>query len=95
MCCGEGALEGDGALEGGGDAAEGGHEAVAHGLHFGAAVRLQGLAGDALVLAEDVAALGVAEALHHLGVADDVGEEDGAEGCRTRCGRGVRRCPVR
>jgi hypothetical protein len=31
------------------------------------------------VLAEDVAAPGVAEALHHLGVADDVGEEDGAQ----------------
>ena len=40
-------------------------------------------ARDALVLAEDVAAFGVAEALHHLGVADDVGEED-----RGQCGRG-------
>src|SRR5438094_881989 len=29
------------------------------------------------MVSEDVAALGVAEALHHRGVADEVGEEDG------------------
>ena len=42
------------------------------------------LARDALVLAQHVAALRVAEALHHLRVADDVGEEHGAHagGCR-------------
>ena len=36
---------------------------------------LQRLARDALVLAQHIAALRVAEALHHLRVADDVGEE--------------------
>ena len=51
---GEGALEGDGAFDGFGDAAERRHEPVAHRLHFGAAVRLQHLARDALVLAEHV-----------------------------------------
>ena len=69
------ALEGDGALDGFGDGAEGGHEAVAHRLDFGAAVCFQDFAGDALVLTEDVAAALVAEAGHHLGVADEVGEE--------------------
>ena len=34
---------------------------------------------DPFVLAQDLAAARVAEALHHLGMADDVGEEDGAE----------------
>ena len=80
LALGEGALQGDGALDGFGDAAERGHEAVAHRLDLGAAVRLQHFARDPLVLAEDGAAAFVAEAGHHLGVADEVGEEDGAEG---------------
>jgi len=36
------------------------------------------------VLAQDLATALVAEAAHHLRVADDVGEEDGAEGGRLR-----------
>ncbi len=40
-------------------------------------------AGDALVLAEDFAAGVVAEAGHHLGVADEVGEDDGTERARS------------
>ena len=52
--------------------AERSHEPVAHRLYFRATVRLQHLAGDAFVLAQHVAALLVAEALHHLGVPDDV-----------------------
>src|SRR5262249_55950498 len=75
-----GFLEGDGALDGLLGAAEGGHEAVAHGFDFGAAVGREGFAGKALVLAQDVAAFGVAEALHHCRVGFDVGEENGAEG---------------
>ena len=54
---------------------EGRHEAVAHGLDFGAAVLLQRLPCDPFVLAQHIAALRVAEPLHHLSVANDVGEE--------------------
>jgi len=55
------------------------HEPVAHHLDLGDAVLLQHAEGDALVLAEDSAPSLVAEAGHHLGVADEVGEEDSAE----------------
>jgi hypothetical protein len=79
---GKGALEGDCALDGFGDAAERSHKAIAHGLDLGATVRLQHLAGDPLVLAEDVAATLVAESRHHFGVTDEVGEKGGAEGGR-------------
>src|SRR5439155_17962678 len=88
LALGECALQGDGALDGAGDAAEGRHEAVAHRLHFVAAVRLQYFAGDALVLTQDGAAALVAEAGHHVRVADEVGEEDGAQrGARRGWGR--------
>ena len=46
-------------------------------------LRFEDFAGDAFVLAEDGAARFVAEAGHHFGVADEVGEEDGAEGGKT------------
>jgi hypothetical protein len=45
-------------------------------------VRPQGLAGDALVLAQHVAAACVTKSLHHRGVADDVRKEDRAEPTR-------------
>ena len=48
-------------------------------LTSGAAVLLEDVARYALMLAEDGAAALVAEAGHHLGVADKVGEEDGDE----------------
>ena len=73
----EGPLQGHCAFNGPGDAGERGHEAVPHRLDLGAAVRFQDVARDALVLAEDRTALLVAEAAHHLGVANDVREEDG------------------
>src|SRR5439155_3305504 len=73
----EGPLEGNCALDGFGHATERSHETVAHRLHLGAAVLLEHVAGDALVLAEDGAAADVAQSRHHLGVADEVGEEDG------------------
>src|SRR2546422_7047823 len=88
LALGEGPLEGYGAFDGFGDGAEGGHEPVAHRLHFGAAVRLQHLPRDALVLAEDGAAAVVAEARHHRGMADEVGEENGDE---ARASRRLRR----
>jgi hypothetical protein len=46
----------------------------------------EGVAGDGFVIAEDGAACFVAEAGHHLGVADKVGPEDGAKAGR-RFGR--------
>lgn len=46
-------LEGDGTFDGLRHAADGGHEAVAHGLALGAAVRCEDLVRDALVLAEE------------------------------------------
>src|SRR2546422_6724358 len=60
------------------------HEPVTHRLHFRAAVLLEDVAGDRLVLAEDGAAALVAEAGHHLGVSDEVCPEDGAEGASSR-----------
>ncbi len=60
------------------------HEAVAHRLNLGAAVCLQRLTGDALVFAENVAALCVAEAGHHLSVADEIGEENCAQTTQRR-----------
>src|SRR5216117_2792401 len=47
---------------------------------IGSAVRLQRVASDLLVLAEDVAPLFVTQTVHHRGVTDDVGEEDGPKG---------------
>ncbi len=56
----------------------------------------KGLARDALVLAQDLAAAGVAQALHHGRVGVEVGEEDRAEGAESGLGlslpaRGFRR----
>src|SRR5438093_4373085 len=85
LALGECALQGDGAFDGAGDAAERRHEAVAHRLHFGAAVRLQDFAGDALVLAQHRPPALVAEPRHHLRVSDEIGEEHGAEGSG-KCG---------
>src|ERR1044071_4602254 len=65
-------LECDSAIEGGGHRGERGHEAVAHGFDLGPTVLLERVARNALVLAENVAALRVAETVHHLGVAHDV-----------------------
>src|SRR3972149_1842229 len=75
----EGALHGDGALQRAPGGAERGHEAVAHRLRPGAAVGGEALPDDALMLAEEFAGLGVAEALGEGGGALDVGEEDRAE----------------
>jgi len=75
----DGLLHGDGGVEGAGSRGEAGHEAVAHGLDLGAAVCAQGVAGQALVLAQDVAGLGVAEVVGEVGGGFDVGEEDGAQ----------------
>src|SRR3972149_2409434 len=57
LALGEGPLEGDGAFDGLRHRPERRHEAVAHRFHLGAAVRLQHLSGDDLVLAEDVSSL--------------------------------------
>src|SRR3990170_4208593 len=73
-------LDGGGALQRLHRRPERGHEAVAHGLDLGAAVVAEAVADDALVLAQDLAGLRVAEALGHRRGAFDVGEEDGAEG---------------
>src|SRR3990172_6915220 len=73
-------LDGDGALQRLRRRAKRGHEAVAHGLHLRATVRLQRLPHDALVLAQPLPRPGIAEALCHGRGALDVREEDGAEG---------------
>src|SRR3990172_10443113 len=83
-------LDGNGALQDPRRRAERRHEAVTHSLHLGAAVSGEALPDDALVLAEEFAGLGVAEAMGQGGGALDVGEEDGAEGAwlswlRGRC----------
>src|SRR3989337_1249973 len=70
-------LHGDGALQRARGGAERGHETVAHRLHLRAAVGGEALADDALMLAEEFAGLGVAEALGEGGGALDVGEADG------------------
>ena len=75
----ERALYGDGALQSPHRRGERGHEAVAHRLHLGAAVGAEALAGDALVLPQDLARLRVAQALGEGGGAFDVGEEDGED----------------
>src|SRR5574341_2679 len=76
-------LQGDSALDSPGDRSEGGHEPVPHRLHLGAAMRLQHLARNELVLAEHRPPALVAKAGHHLGVPDKVGEEHRAEGIVT------------
>ena len=73
-------LEGDRALDGTGDRAELGHEGVADRLDFGAAVRLQNIASDPLVLTQHLPPPRIPKPRHHFGVADEVGEDDGAEG---------------
>ena len=50
-------------------------------------MRLQRLPRDAFVLAQHIAALRVAEALHHLRVPDDVGEEHGPQSAECRLSR--------
>src|SRR3970282_2610810 len=64
--------------------AEGGHEAVAHRLDFRAAVGLQRLPYDALVLSQDFARPGVAKAFGQGGGAVDIGEQDGHRAWRLR-----------
>src|SRR3972149_11574943 len=81
-------LDGDGALQRLHRRPERRHEAVAHGLDLGAAVGAEALAGDALVLAQDLSRLGVGPALGHRRGALYVSEEDGTEGgCFGRRGR--------
>ena len=70
-------LHGDRALHGVGGGVEGDHQPVAEPLHLVAAVRLDGLAQQAVVRLEDALRLLVAGALQQLGRADEVGEEDG------------------
>src|SRR3990172_8731593 len=82
-------LDRDGALQRLRRGAERGHEAIAHRLHLAPAVRLQGLPNHALVLAQQVTDLRVAEALRHRGGAFDVGEEDGVDGRGRRCWLGA------
>jgi hypothetical protein len=69
--------------------AEGGHEAVPHRLHLDPSVRLQHVACDPLVFPQHLAPAIVAEARHHLCVADEVGEEDGCQTAASWGGRGL------
>src|SRR3990172_9132731 len=75
-------LDGNGTLQRLGRRAERRHEAVAHGLDLAAAVRLQTVARDALVLAEHHPRLLVPEPLGEGCGAFDVREEDGVDGAR-------------
>src|SRR5439155_10092064 len=63
-----------------GGGGEPGHEAVAHRFHLGAAVRVERLAGQALMLAQHLPRAFVAQPLVERGGAFDVGEYDGADG---------------
>ncbi len=67
---------------------EGGHEAIAGVLDLGATVGLEGIADDAVVGAQHLLGLGIAQALGEGGRALHVGEEDGdkAGRSRSRCG---------
>ena len=71
------------------------HEAVAERLHLGAAVGADGITQELVVSFEDALGVVVAGALHQLGGADEVGEEDGCGGSAFgghrvgECSRGV------
>src|SRR6266536_5173613 len=91
---GEGTLEGNSAVNALCHRPEGRHEPVAHRLDLGAAVVFEDVPGDRFVLAQHVPATFVAEAGHHFGVPNEVGEEHGAEGrCRCRRRLGLY-CPI-
>src|SRR6266516_1483404 len=75
----EGTLESNGALDSPRHRPERSHEAVASSLQLCAAILLQGIANDRFVLTEHSPTALVAESGHHLGVADEVSEEDGLE----------------
>src|SRR4030042_323860 len=70
---GKGLLYGNRALDRPRDRGEGRQEAVAHRLHLCPAVLLERLAGDALVLAQDLQPLLVPQASHDCGMTDDIG----------------------
>ena len=69
-------LDVDGAAQGAGHAAEGHHEAVPLDADLASAVAGDGVAHDAVVLAQDLARGLVAQPLGHAGVVDHVAEED-------------------
>ena len=73
-------LHRDRAADGVGGGSEGDHQAVAERLHLGAAVGADGVAEELVVGLEDALGVVVAGALHQLGRADEVGEEDGRRG---------------
>ena len=90
----EGALDVDGAAQGAGHAAEGHHEAVALDADLAAAVAGDGVAHDAVVLAQDSREAWSPEPLGHAGVVDHVAEED-RDGAIGRAEALIARWPVR
>ena len=82
----DGALQRRGELERAGRGRKGRHEAVAERLQLRTTVLAERVSGETLVGPQDVAPALVAEALHHLRVAFEVGEDDRAKGT----GNGVR-----